>query len=60
MLFTYLHHNESITSLEALKEFGCLRLAARIADLRNDGHNIVTENYRTSTGKMVAKYKLSK
>jgi len=30
----------SITPLEALNKFGCLRLAARINDLRAAGHQI--------------------
>ena len=29
-----------ITPIDALREFGCMRLAARISDLRRDGHNI--------------------
>jgi len=41
-----LHHlksNGSITPIEALNEYGCFRLAARIKDLRDEGHNILTE-----------------
>ena len=30
----------SITPLEALQKYGCLRLAARINDLRASGHQI--------------------
>jgi len=40
-----LHHlksNGSITPIEALNEYGCFRLAARIKDLRDEGHNIST------------------
>ena len=33
----------SITAMDAIREFGCLRLAARISDLRWDGYNIETE-----------------
>ena len=33
----------SIEPLTALREYGCLRLAARIADLKKDGVNIITE-----------------
>lgn len=33
----------SITPLEALSEYGCMRLAARIADLKHDGVEIRTE-----------------
>lgn len=39
----YLRANGSITPLEALREFGCYRLGARIWDLRHDGHSISTE-----------------
>lgn len=41
-----LHHLEEIgpiTQLEVAKKYGCLRLAARIGDLRRAGHRIVTE-----------------
>lgn len=30
----------SITALEALRDFGCYRLASRISDLRNEGLEI--------------------
>lgn len=30
----------SITSKEAIEEYGCLRLASRIHDLKNQGYNI--------------------
>lgn len=30
----------SITPMEALKEFGCMRLGARIHDLKRAGHDI--------------------
>jgi hypothetical protein len=33
----------SITPLEALRDYGCMRLAARIADLRKDGVLITAE-----------------
>ena len=32
-----------ITPIDALEQYGCFRLAARIADLRKDGWNIHTE-----------------
>ena len=38
----------SITSLEAIGEYGILRLASRINDLRRQGHRIVST---TGTGK---------
>lgn len=33
----------SITSMEAMADYGIMRLASRVNDLRRDGHNIVTE-----------------
>lgn len=33
----------SITAIEAISEYGILRLAARIGDLRRRGHNITSE-----------------
>jgi len=32
----------SLTAIDAFEEFGCFRMAARIADLRNQGMNIKT------------------
>ena len=42
-VLAYLREHGSITPLEALDGFGCMRLGARVWDLRHDGHNIVTE-----------------
>ena len=47
-----------ITALEALRLFGCFRLAARIADLKEDGHTIHTETVTDLTGKRYASYSL--
>jgi len=41
-ILSYLKTGKSITALDALKMFNCFRLAARIADIRND-YNIKTE-----------------
>ena len=46
-----------ISPLEALEEYGCFRLAARIADLREDGHNIETVQTKQN-GKRYASYRL--
>ena len=40
MILTYLDHYKTITSYEAMKELGCHRLAARISELKRDGHPI--------------------
>ena len=49
---------KSITPLQALDKFGCLRLGARIMDLRNEGYNIVTKMVEKN-GKRFARYKLA-
>jgi hypothetical protein len=49
----------SITHMDALRMFGCARLAARIDDLRKMGHIIVTEDV-TEGGKSFARYHLAK
>jgi hypothetical protein len=50
----------SITQLEALTQFGCFRLAARIADLRDESFNIVTDMVTLENGKRVARYFIKK
>lgn len=49
----------TITSLEALQMFGCMRLASRISDLRKRGENIVVDRVKTANGKSVAQYHLA-
>jgi hypothetical protein len=44
-----------LTALDALEGCGCMRLAARINDLRADGHVIGTE-MASKNGKKFAKY----
>ena len=39
-ILRYMKQYGSITPLEALQEFGCMRLAARISDLRSMGVHI--------------------
>jgi hypothetical protein len=57
MILSHLKSKKAITPLEALTKYGCLRLAARIRDLRDSGHTILTENV-TANGKRFAKYRL--
>ena len=45
-----------LTPLVALERFQCLRLAARIGNLRDKGHRIKTERYRAANGKHYALY----
>jgi hypothetical protein len=52
----WLLNGYSITQLEALNQFGCFRLAARIADLRDQGFKIDTKIVTLENGKRVAMY----
>ena len=36
-ILDYIAENGSITQLDALREFGCIRLASRISDLKRQG-----------------------
>jgi len=58
-ILQHLKKGRKITPLDALEKFGCFRLAARISDLRKDGHVISTENL-TKDGKTFASYKYIK
>ncbi len=39
-ILLYMQTEGEITPLDALREFNCMRLAARISDLRKAGHKI--------------------
>lgn len=47
-----------VTAMDALDGCGCFRLAARINDLRQAGHDIETIDRRLPNGKVVAEYHL--
>lgn len=47
-----------ITPIQALEGYGCFRLAARIKDLREQGHDIKTKSLILPNGKIVAQYVL--
>lgn len=49
----------TITALQALELFGCMRLGARIYDLRREGWDIIKTSLHLPNGKTVAKYKLA-
>ncbi len=57
-ILEYLKNGNSITPIEALNLFGSFRLGARIKDLRDGGHNIITEIVK-SGNKRYAKYSLN-
>jgi hypothetical protein len=55
----WLLNGYSITQLDALNMFGCFRLSARIANLRDEGLDIVTDMVNVND-KRIAKYSLNK
>lgn len=55
----WLLNGYSITPMEALNMFGCFRLSARIANLREEGLPVVTDMV-TINDKRVARYYLSR
>jgi hypothetical protein len=54
----HLEAGRSITPLQALDKWGCMRLGARILELRQEGWNIITETVKKN-GKRYAKYSLA-
>ena len=49
---------DRLTAMSALARFNCARLAARIYDLRKQGHDIVTEHI-TRNGVTFAEYRMA-
>ena len=58
LILDWLRQGNRIDPMVALVKFNCLRLAARIYDLREDGHEIITRPIETKSGKTVAQYAL--
>ena len=57
MIKAHLQSGKSITPLDALREYGCFRLAARISDLRAEGLDIKTDTIQHN-GKAYASYRI--
>lgn len=57
-ILAYLQAGNRLTALEALQQFGCFRLAARIHELRNQGWQIAERMVETGSGKRVAEYSM--
>ena len=58
-ILEYMKQNDGITSMDAYR-LGCTRLAARIADLKKDGHRITTIKRKALNGAWFAEYRLEK
>ena len=56
-ILSALKRGEKLTPLQALRKYGCMRLAARIKDLRDAGYEINTTLTKTQ-GSRVARYSL--
>lgn len=57
-ILKHLQAGGTITPLLALEKFGCMRLGARILDLKHKGHVITSTPVKTDTGKIIAEYRL--
>ena len=57
-ILSHLKSGKRLTAIEALDQFGCFRLAARIADLRAEGHSISTDRVPTAGGSVIAEYRM--
>lgn len=55
-ILAYLQQGGRVTSLSALNDFQCLRLSARIKDLRDQGYAIGDEFITVPSGKRVKAY----
>lgn len=58
-ILSALEQGRSLTPLDALQEFGSMRLGARIYDLKQAGYNIVTEMV-TKNNKQFASYRMER
>lgn len=63
-ILEYLQRGLSIAQMEALRQFNCMRLSARINDLRHGENSmhlsfpIVTRMIKLPSGKRIARYRL--
>lgn len=55
-IFNWLLTGKPLTALQALRMFGCMRLAARIDELRNDDKRDIKTIMVEKNGKRYAKY----
>ena len=49
-ILQHLQEGKSITPLDALNNYGCMRLAARISELKKQGHVIRSYKRRSANG----------
>jgi hypothetical protein len=59
-ILAHLKSGHTVTALDSVQRFRCLRLAARVKELREAGHRIETEMVRIGERKRIARYRLSR
>lgn len=57
-ILNHLKRGRSLTAIQALNKFGCMRLSARILDLKEMGYSIASD-YIKQDGKRFARYRLA-
>jgi hypothetical protein len=55
-ILDHLLNGRSLTPIDALQQFGCFRLGARIYQLKKIGYNIESKTVETQSGKRVSLY----
>jgi len=56
-ILKHLKRGKSITALQALNKYGCLRLASRINEIKQEGYTIVSKMV-TRGSKRLAEYRM--
>lgn len=57
-ILDWLKSSRTLTPLQALDKFGCLRLGARIYDMKQNGIDVKTEMIKVGKNKRVARYSI--
>ena len=57
-ILAHLKQGKTITALEALNRFNCFRLAARIYDLKEAGHQVQKRTIELEGDKRISEYSL--
>ncbi len=58
-ILRYMQSGRKITPMEALNDFGCMRLGGRIFELKEAGYKIQDEWLKLPSGKRVKRYFLA-
>jgi hypothetical protein len=57
-ILRHLQSGKPINPLQALNQYGCFRLGARIYDLKQSGYNIDSRMIKAENGKKYAEYSM--